>query len=322
MYVLSIMGGEWSGNLMGTAPHASYFLCSTENAHSETRIEEIAWIEAAEFLDSLGVDVFNTSLGYSEFDDPRFDYSYADMDGQRTFISRAASTLASRGIAACVSAGNEGSSSWYRITAPSDAFHILCMGAVNAQGYIAPFSSRGPSYDGRVKPELVAMGSGTAFQYWNGNLGIGSGTSFSSPLMAGAVAALWQAYPEMSAEELILATRESGNRMANPDATYGYGIPSMARAYWGISSSRALRAGTGLEFYPNPASDRIVIRLPAGSLGPYTLKYYDLNGAIADAQSVSLPGEVMLPAGLAPGFYILELNSPGGIFRNRLIINP
>jgi serine protease AprX len=320
MYVLSIIGGEWNGNMMGTAPHASFYLCSTENVHQETRIEEIAWIEAAEYVDSLGCDVINTSLGYSDFDGLLHDYTYRDMDGQRTYVSRAASMLADKGIIACVSAGNEGNQSWYRITAPSDAYNILCVGAVDRDGIIAGFSSRGPSYDGRVKPDVVAMGSGTGIQYGNGNLAIGAGTSFSSPVMAGSVAALWQAYPEMSARELILSVRESGNRFDNPDATYGYGVPSLARTFWGISSSPLRSTALELELYPNPARERIMIRLPDAIQGVFILNYYDLSGALVQVQAVSLPGEVILPSGLRPGFYVLELHTASTVFRNRLII--
>ena len=236
MYVLSIIGADWNGQMMGTAPHASYYLCSTENFHQETRIEEIAWVEAAEFVDSLGCDVSNTSLGYSDFDGTGYDYTYEDMDGRTTFISRAASMTASKGMIACNSAGNEGNKSWYRITAPADALNIFTVGAVDSTGLIATFSSRGPSFDGRVKPDVVAMGRGTGVQSSTGGVTRGSGTSFSSPMMAGSVAALWQAYPDLSAKEIMLAIRLSGDRLHNPDATYGYGIPSLARAFWGISS--------------------------------------------------------------------------------------
>jgi subtilisin family serine protease len=319
MYVLSIIGAEWDGRMLGTAPHASYFLCSTENIHQETRIEEIAWIEAAEFLDSLGVDVLNTSLGYSDFDTTLFDYTYSDMDGKTTYISRAASMTASRGMITCISAGNQGNKPWYRITAAADAFDILSVGAVDSTGQIGKFSSRGPSFDGRVKPDVVAMGVATGIQYIDGNLARGSGTSFSSPLIAGSVASLWQAYPELPAREMIFRIRETGNRYLNPDATYGYGIPSFARAFWMISSSRSGSVPSVMDIYPNPASQWIRINLPEGETGNFVLQYYDMSGRRVWSQSLCLPGETQLPENLGSGLYILEIRTSGHIYRNRLI---
>jgi serine protease AprX len=320
MYVLSIMGADWPGNLMGTAPDASFFLCATENAHQETRIEEIAWIEGAEFLDSIGVDVFNTSLGYSDFDGTQFDYTYRDMDGRTTFISRAASMAAGKGILACVSAGNEGNTPWYYITAPGDAPNILTAGAVDSTGQIGIFSSRGPTFDGRVKPDVVTMGVKTGIQYVNGGLARGNGTSFSSPLLAGAAAVLWQAYPELPAAEMIQAIREAANRLDRPDPEYGYGLPSFKKAFWGISGIPAGLKPWQMEVYPNPATDRIMIRLPEERSGWFLLHYFDISGRMLLTQQVSLPGEVTLPGGLKGGLYILEITTPDRLYRCRLIM--
>lgn len=320
MYVLSIIGANWNGNMMGTAPGASYFLCSTENVHSETRIEEIAWVEGAEYMDSLGFDVFNTSLGYSDFDSTQYDYTYKDMDGESTFISRAASLLADKGIILCNSAGNEGRSSWYWITAPSDAKNIICVGAADSTGTIASFSSRGPSYDGRVKPELVAMGRATGIQFGNGGLARGSGTSFSSPVMTGSVASLWQAFPETPAREMIQNIRNTGDRFYNPDATYGYGIPSFIKAYLTINGSRLNYTSTGMNIYPNPASEFIRLDIPELGQAEYMLKLYDINGRIVLKEPVLLPGEVRLSDRLVPGLYILQVVTQTRIYQNRLII--
>jgi serine protease AprX len=320
MYVLSIMGGLWDHFLVGTAPHASYFLCTTENIRSETRMEEIAWIEAAEYMDSLGFDVFNTSLGYWDFDSTLYDYTYSDLDGQTALISRAASLLADKGIIACNSAGNEGSSSWYRIIAPADARNIIPVGAVDSLGQIAYFSSRGPSFDGRITPLVVAMGRYTGIQGASGNVTRGSGTSFSSPVITGSVASLWQAYPDVSAKEMIYRIRETGNRVLNPDVTYGYGIPDFARAYYTISSTREHQGPLEAMVFPNPAVDRLNIRLPQSEHGTFELCLVDLGGRMIFRDHVQLPGVVVLPAHLQTGIYILEVRTAAYTCRNRIMI--
>jgi serine protease AprX len=319
MYVLSIMGADLNGYMMGTAPGASYILCMTEDPDRETKIEETAWIEAAEYIDSLGFDVINTSLGYSDFDSTLFDYTYRDMDGKTTFISRAASLTSLKGIIACNSAGNEGAHEWYYITAPGDAFDILTVGAVDSTKNIANFSSRGPSFDARIKPDVAAMGVATVVQWALGGLARGGGTSFSSPLIAGSVASLWQAYPRMPAKELIHMVRQSGDRVKNPDATYGFGIPDFALAYWTISTAPAGYIPGHMELYPNPASHLIMIKLPDETPGTFDLVWYDLRGQVVHIQQVALPGEVLLPAHLVPGMYLLEVRTGGGIYRSRLI---
>lgn len=320
MYVLSIMGAERNNYIVGTAPHASYILCMTENPDQETRLEEIAWIEAAEYVDSLGADVINTSLGYSDFDGEDFDYTYRDMDGKTTFISRAASLAASRGMIACNSAGNSGNDeSWYYITAPADAYNIFAAGAVDSYSEIADFSSRGPTFDARIKPDVVTMGVSTGVQSLYGDTVRGSGTSFSSPVLAGSVASLWQAYPEMSAVEMIHRVRQSGDRSRNPDATYGFGVPDFARTYWSITRVPARYELGHMEIYPNPARDHIMIKLPEERSGTFQLRFFDLSGRVIDARQVSVPGEVMLPAYLMEGIYILEIHTDRGIYRSRLI---
>ena len=321
MSVLSIMGAAWNGHMVGTAPRASYFLCITENSSSESRIEEIAWIEAAEFLDSLGCDLFNTSLGYSVFDDNLFDYAYENMDGQTTFISRAASMTASKGIICCVSAGNEGNKSWHYLTAPSDASDILGVGAVDDLGQISNFSSRGPSFDGRVKPDVVAMGKLAWIQHWSGTVVQRDGTSFSSPLITGSVASLWQAYPTVPATEIIDAVRQSGDRYERPDDNYGYGLPSFSEALQSISSTRNNFRDGEMVVYPNPASDRVTIRIPGDNAGKCLTRLYDMTGRLILSRELELPGMLTIPPGHAGSICILEVNSASRLFRIPLIIH-
>ncbi len=317
MSVLSIIGGEWNGNLVGTAPHASYLLCMTEDSDQETRIEEIAWIEAAEYADSLGVDVINTSLGYSDFDSVIYDYSYRDMDGRSTYISRAASLTASRGMILCTSAGNQGNKEWFYITAPADALDVLSVGAVDSINLLASFSSMGPSFDARIKPDVTAMGKASGMQHRNGGTIRSNGTSFSSPVMAGSVAALWQAFPELPARELIHRIRQSGHRSMNPDASYGFGIPNMLRAYYTLTRVTERFLTGRMEVWPNPAREHITIRIPES--GEQQVRIYDLNGRVACSLQMQLPGEMELPPGLVSGIYIIEIRTTGNIYRSRLL---
>ncbi|MCD4710369.1 MAG: S8 family peptidase, partial [Bacteroidales bacterium] len=319
MYVLSIMAGEWNGNMVGTAPHASYLLCMTEDPDRETRIEEIAWIEAAEYADSLGADVINTSLGYSVFDGEIYDYSYHDMDGKTSHISRAASLTATRGMILCNSAGNEGNDEWFYITAPADATDILTVGAVDSTNQIATFSSRGPTFDTRIKPDVTAMGKATGIQYKNGGLARGSGTSFSSPVMAGSVATLWQAFPELPAREMIHMVRQSGDRYKNPDSTYGFGTPNMLSSYHAITRVPAGFRPGEVEIWPNPARERIMIRIPETEYGKQQVRLYDLSGRITCSLQMELPGELELPGTMKNGIYIIEIRTTSNIYRSRLI---
>ena len=196
--VSSIIVADWPDTLVGTAPDIHLILATTENVRSETRIEEYAWIEAAEWADSLGADIINTSLGYTTFDDSTTNYTYRDMNGKTAHISIANSMTAAKGMVSVTSAGNSGNDSWYHIGAPADAADILTVGAVDINGLLASFSSRGPTYDHRIKPEISAMGALTAVQSSDGTAKLGYGTSYSSPVIAGATAVLWQAFPNPS----------------------------------------------------------------------------------------------------------------------------
>ncbi|MEZ5071923.1 MAG: S8 family serine peptidase [Bacteroidales bacterium] len=319
MHVLSILGGEWDGNLVGTAPKASYLLCMTEHPDQETRLEEIAWIEAAEYADSLGFDVINTSLGYSLFDDPGSNYTYEDMDGRTTFISRAASLTASRGMIACISAGNQGNDPWHYITAPADATNILTVGAVDSLGTIAAFSSRGPTADGRVKPDVSAMGVQTGVQTVADQLARGSGTSFSSPTIAGSVASLWQAFPETPAQELMEAVRESAYLHESPNNDIGHGIPNFARALHLLTSTRKLTPESEVLVYPNPVRDRIHVAVAGQTNGPAQIRLFSPDGVLRAIHTVPLPADLDLGPDLEPGLYILQLSVSGLLYHQRIL---
>jgi serine protease AprX len=279
MVVLSIMGGNLPGELIGTSPDADFWLLRSEDAGSEYLIEEDNWAAAAEFADSAGADILNTSLGYSQFDDHLMDHSYADMDGNTTRISRAADIAASKGMLVVVSAGNLGAGNWHYISAPADADSVLAVGAIDADGYIADFSSRGPSSDLRVKPDLVAIGKGTWVAGFESGVRQGNGTSLSAPIITGLAACLWQANPEATSMEILTAIRESSDRFTQPDAEYGYGIPDFNMAHF-LLNYHAIGSPEDVNIiaFPNPFSNSFYIVFTSPVDDPVDLSLIDLSG--------------------------------------------
>ena len=229
--VLSCIGMNRPGIMTGTAPEASFWLLRSEDEYSEHLVEQDYWAAAVEFADSVGVDVLNTSLGYYAFDDKSKNYKYRDLDGRHALMSRQASHIADKGMVLVCSAGNSGMGAWKKITPPGDAENVLTVGAINKQAVLAPFSSIGNTADNRIKPDVVAVGEGADVIRTDGNQGKANGTSFSSPIMCGMVACLWQACPRLTAKELIELVRTSGDRADYPDNIYGYGVPDMWKAY-------------------------------------------------------------------------------------------
>ena len=203
----------------------------TEDEYTESPMEEDYWAAGAEYADSLGVDVINSSLGYHAFDDEDLNYTYADQDGHQSLISHTASLLAGKGIVLVNSAGNEGMGSWKKVNFPADADDIITVGSITQHGKNAPFSSVGPTADGRVKPDVMAWGSPVSVFSGRGLVINDVGTSFSSPLVAGLVACLWQALPDKTAKEIIDLVRRSANQYQRPDNVYGYGVPNFWKAY-------------------------------------------------------------------------------------------
>ena len=231
--VLSIMGTYHPHIFIGTAPKASYWLLRSEDQQTEQEVEEDYWTMAAEFADSVGCDVINSSLGYNEYDHKWMSYKQWQLDGKTSFVSRSAAMLAQKGVVLCNSAGNSGMGPWKKIGVPADADHILTIGAITADEprHIAPFSSVGPAHDGRVKPDVVAIGAPAFLINGRGAITEDMGTSFSTPVVCGLVACLWQALPQRTAEEIIELIRLSGNNIEHPDNIYGYGVPNFWKAY-------------------------------------------------------------------------------------------
>ncbi len=232
MSVLSCMATNVPNTYIGTAPEASYILLRSEYSESEMSAEEDYWCAAAEFADSIGVDIICSSLGYTEFDKGSLvNYTYRDLNGKTAQISKAASMLAQKGIIGVVSAGNSGNKVWKKINFLSDAQNILAVGAVDSKGKLATFSSVGNSSDGRVKPDVVAQGYRTQCLTARNIFSALNGTSFSAPVLCGMVACLWQALPNKTAYEIMDIIRKSGDRADFPDNIYGYGLPDFWKAY-------------------------------------------------------------------------------------------
>lgn len=224
--VLSAMAVCQPHVYVGTAPSAAYWLLRCEDQQTEQPVEEDYWAMAAEFADSVGVDVINSSLGYNLFDNRADNHRYADMDGLSTLISRTASMLARKGIVLVSSVGNTGMSPWKKLTFPADAIDILSVGALTPELTNASFSSVGPTQDGRVKPDVMAIGSPASVISGRGTLVQDMGTSFAAPTVCGLVACLWQALPHKTATEIIDIVRQSGSNRLTPDNIYGYGTPN------------------------------------------------------------------------------------------------
>lgn len=230
--VLSVMAANLPQYFVGTAPEATYFLLKTEDTGGEFPIEEANWVAGAEWADSLGIDIINASLGYTSYNDPSLSHTYAVLDGRTAIASRGAVVAVSKGMIVCNSAGNEGDGTWRYIGVPADAPGLVAVGAVDESGKRASFSSFGPTPDGRIKPDLVAPGDEVVVA---GNvgiaLGLSSGTSLASPMLAGALAALWSAFPEKTAQEILDAAFLSADQQLRPDNARGYGLPEMTEAW-------------------------------------------------------------------------------------------
>lgn len=301
--VFSIIAGAWENKLLGAAPEASFLLIRTENNNSEYLIEEYNWLAGAEFADSAGADLINSSLGYCTFDDNSQDHTYSDLDGNTTPVTKAARMAARKGILVVNSAGNEGNDSWYNILAPADADSILSVGAVNKDEELASFSSRGPSYDDRIKPDVCARGQATYGQKDIGSVTQGNGTSFSAPLITGMSACLWENFPNATNQQIRTAILQSSDRYSSPDNDYGYGIPNIALAKTILKETMVSSDDTNLtdsestnlelssiRVFPNPTqtSATIILKLPwleSSKTGYVT--YLDYNGQMLNFEEIT-----------------------------------
>lgn len=302
----------------GTGFDATFYLFRTEDAATETPLEMMNWMVAAEKADSLGVDIINSSLGYSEFDDSLDNFTYADMNGDNALITIAADIAASKGILVVSSAGNAGNDAWHYITAPADADSVLTVGAVDSLRQYASFSSQGPSFDGRVKPDVATRGKKAIVCASDNGIYGSNGTSFSSPIMAGAAACLWGAFPEKTNMEILYAIQQSASQYNAPDDELGYGIPDMGKAYKILSGDSLYRFDEDLRvsFFPNPFYNELSVFYFTDRETTFDILLTDLSGRVLYSATVDedtyryfqLP--VSVTQNIHPGMYLLQFQSP------------
>ncbi len=296
---------------VGTAPDASYYLFRTEYAPSENPVEEAWWVEALERADSLGVDVVNTSLGYQDYDDSSYSHTYSDLDGQTTIGARGANHAFDKGMLLVTSGGNDGNG-FGTVATPADAPGVLSIGAVDSSGNYASFSSRGPTVDGRIKPDVMAQGASAAVVDTDGNVTTSSGTSFSGPIMAGAVTSLWQSRPNTPNGELMQIVRESAHLYNNPTDEMGYGIPNFESAYLTLQalSIEDKILANNFAVYPNPVRDRLNISFPE-QVSSATLTLYNILGSKVLEQQISATNNSLEVSDLKSGVYLASISSEG-----------
>lgn len=317
MYVLSTIVGCLSERYLGSAPNASCWLLRTEEDSTESLLEIDNWVAAVEFADSAGVDAITSSLGYSQFDDTSTNFTYQDLNGKTARNSIVATIAAQKGILVLNSAGNEGNSSWHYITMPSDADNILTVGSVDAARQKSSFSSFGPTSDGRIKPEVCAMGSLAALINYEGEPFYGNGTSFSTPIMAGAALCLWQALPKLNNIELIKLICQHASQAKNPDNNIGYGIPDMVAAYYAPSTQNSQTKITQLSIYPNPVQQSVTIILPDNNF--YHVEITDISGRTMWQTKQISHQCVINCANWSQGIYCIRVQNQNNTYLEKLI---
>lgn len=323
--VLSFMGANQPGEMVGTAPQADYWLLRTEYGATETPIEEYNWVSGAEYADSVGADIINSSLGYTTYDAPFESHTYEDMDGNTTIITIGADLAASKGMIVVNSAGNSGNDPWFYVGAPADGDSVFSIGAVDGSGQIASFSSNGPTSDGRIKPNVVAQGQGAAhISAYSGEVSYGSGTSYSSPITAGMVACLWQSHPEKRNTEIMDAIMEAGSLADNPTNQMGWGIPDYVAAYSVLTVVESVdEPANNMEVYPNPFTSDLNIKIENESLSIQLIVLTDISGKVVYEKEIDQSNSTYFQldnsSSITPGFYLLNVTTDQGVITEKVL---
>lgn len=315
--VLSCMGGYVDGQLVGTAPDAKYYLFVTEDVASENPVEESYWVEAAEEADRLGVDVITSSLGYFIYDNTNYSHTYSKMTGNQAFASRGANMAFSKGIVVIASAGNSGSSANPYVGVPAEATNVLAVGAVRNDEVYATFSSIGPSFDGRVKPDVMAQGQASVVATTSGTIATADGTSFSGPIMAGMVTSFWSAVPNLTAVEVVQFVKESSDRFTLPTNQYGYGIPDFQSALDNALNSESFENEEFL-VYPNPLRNTIFLKVPDESVNSVFYLYNNLGQKVQESTIINT-NQTINVENLASGMYFYEFSTKNKTLQGKLL---
>lgn len=329
--VFSTLAGYDPGNLIGPAFGAEFLLAKTEDVTNESQVEEDNYVAALEWGEQLGADIMSSSLGYLDW------YSYCDMDGNTGVTTIAVDIATSLGMLCITSAGNWGTSSpppnpcdtlYYYISAPADADSVISVGAVNSNGEIASFSSHGPTYDGRIKPEVCARGVST----WGVNANsdsyrTGSGTSLSAPLVSGAAAVILSAHSDWTPMQVREAMMMTADRVDNPDNNYGYGVIDVMAAIdyetSSINHNNIPDEFLILNVYPNPFNPTTTIRFSLEARHASLLQVFDITGRLVETieNDKLLPGEHAYTwdaSGLSSGIYFVQLKTPSGSITQKI----
>jgi serine protease AprX len=318
--VLSCMGGYVENQLVGTAPDANYYLFVTEDVSEENPVEESYWVEAAEEADRLGADIISTSLGYFGYDNPNYSYTYSQMTGNSAFASKGANIAFSKGMVVVASAGNSGNSADPHIGVPAEATNVLAVGAVRFDETYATFSSIGPSFDGRVKPDVMAKGQSTTISNTDGAIVTASGTSFSCPVMAGMIASFWQAVPNLTNQQVVDFVRQSGDKFTNPTTQFGYGIPDFQLALQNALLYLGENQIEQFQFFPNPTNASVTFASPDFVLGS-SVKFYNNLGQLVLSKNIENPIQNLSLENLNAGIYYFTISTSQKALQGTIIKN-
>lgn len=313
--VLSVMASNLPGYFVGGAPDATYFLLKTEDTGGEFPIEEVNWIMGAEWADSIGANIINASLGYTSFSDTLLSHKYLELDGQTAIGSKGATKAARKGMIICNSAGNSGDEPWHYLGVPADAEGVVAVGALDSQtDRLAPFSSHGPTVDGRIKPDLSTPGMNVVTAGGVGDeLTISAGTSIASPILVGSIAALWSDFPDVPAEDILNAVFATADQAGRPDNDRGYGMPDFFRSWKRLNGLMGItREGLfGFDYVTGKLTMLLFYEKPEDGA---VFKVKNILGQTCVTGKIQVKGntlKVIKAIGLAElksGYYRLEIN--------------
>jgi serine protease AprX len=310
MKVLSCMAACQPSAMVGTAPDADYWLLRTEDVATETPSEEYNWIRAAEFSDSVGVDILTTSLGYTTFDKTSFNHTYSGLNGKTYPMSIAATMAVRKGMFVLNAAGNDGSGSWQFIGVPADADSICTVGAIDGSGNYANFSSKGPTADGRIKPDLVARGLATWVAKTTGGYEQGNGTSYATPVLAGAIACFWQRHTTFNTMKVLDTLRKTASNNLAPNNTIGWGIPNMCSLPVGVKEVSSI--ANVFSVFPNPTANKITVKVTDKSYEVQTIELRNVLGALLKTMAITSDETLIDLSTYANGVYFIKVNTKAG----------